>query len=66
MHEKVLWNLNGVWNGDIDFLKKLKWLTNELQELYENVKICYICKGMFEDEYIKIKTIVKLAIVTTM
>ena len=66
LHEKVLWNLNGVWNGDIDFFKKLKWLTNELQELYENVKICYICKGMFEDEYIKIKTIVKLAIVTTM
>ena len=26
-------------------------LTNEQQELYENAKICYICKEMFEDKY---------------
>ena len=24
--------------------KKMKLLTNEQQELYENAKICYICK----------------------
>ena len=31
--------------------KKLKLLTKEQQELYENIKICYICKEKFENEY---------------
>ena len=31
--------------------KKLKLLTNEQHKSYENVKICYICKGIFEDKY---------------
>ena len=31
--------------------KKMKSLTNGQQKLYENAKLCYICKEMFEDEY---------------
>ena len=37
--------------------KKLKLLTKEQQELYENIKICYICKEKFENEYWKLKNI---------
>ena len=33
--------------------QKMKLLTNKQQELYENAKICYICKEKFEDKYIK-------------
>ena len=40
--------------------KKMKLLTKEQQESYENAKICYICKENFEDNYDKIKNIVKL------
>ena len=32
--------------------KKLKSLTKEKHELYENTKICYICKEKFENEYL--------------
>ena len=31
--------------------KKMKLLTNEQQESYENLKICYICNKNFEDKY---------------
>ena len=30
----------------------MKLLTNKQQELYENAKMCYICKETFEDKYI--------------
>ena len=33
--------------------KKLKLLINEQQESYENTKICYICKGKIENNYVK-------------
>ena len=33
--------------------KKMKLLTKEQQESYENAKICYICKGKFEIKYLK-------------
>ena len=33
----------------------MKLLTKELQESYENAKICYICKEKFEDKYAKDK-----------
>ena len=35
--------------------KKKKLLTKEQQELYENAKICYICKDKFENKYLKNK-----------
>ena len=35
--------------------KKMKLLTKEQQESYENVKICYICKEKFENKYLKDK-----------
>ena len=34
--------------------KKMKLLTQEQQELYENVQICYICKRI-ENKYVKDK-----------
>ena len=44
--------------------KKMKLLTKELQESYENAKICYICKGKFETKKKKDKKIiVKLEII---
>ena len=33
----------------------MKLLTNKQQESNEHAKICYICKGMFEDKYAKDK-----------
>ena len=36
-------------------VKKMKLLTNEQQNSYENAKICYICKQKFEDKYAKNK-----------
>ena len=33
--------------------KKMKLLTKEQQESYENAKICYICKEKFENKYLK-------------
>ena len=35
--------------------KKIKLLTKDQQELYENVKICDICKEKFENKYLKDK-----------
>ena len=35
--------------------KKMKLLTKEQQESYENAKICYICKEKFENKYLKNK-----------
>ena len=35
--------------------KKIKLLTNEQQESYENAKFCYICKENFEDKFLKEK-----------
>ena len=26
-------------------------LTKEQKKIYQNAKICYVCKGMFEDKY---------------
>ena len=48
----------------IDFKKKkMKLLTKEQQESYENAKICYICKEKFENKYVKDKNIGKLEII---
>ena len=41
----------------------MKLLTKELQELYENTKIGYICKEKFKNKYLKEKNIVKLGII---
>ena len=35
--------------------KKMKLLTKEQQESYENAKICYICQEEFENKYLKNK-----------
>ena len=35
--------------------KKMKLLTKEQQESYENAKIYYICKEKFENKYLKDK-----------
>ena len=35
--------------------QKMKLLTKEQQESYENAKICYICKEKFENKYLKDK-----------
>ena len=35
--------------------KKMKLVTKEQQESYENAKICYICKEKFENKYVKDK-----------
>ena len=37
--------------------KKMKLLTKEQQESYENAKICYICEKKLENEYLKEKRI---------
>lgn len=37
------------------FKKKIKLLTNEWQESYKILKICYIWKEKFEDEYSQYK-----------
>ena len=39
--------------------KKMKLLTREQQEPYENRKICYICKEKFENKYLKDKIFCK-------
>ena len=43
--------------------KKIKLLAKEQQEVYENTKICYICKDKLEKNYLKDKNIVKLEII---
>ena len=45
----------------INFLKKMKLLTKEQQETYQNAKICYICKNKFENEYLKYKKYCKVS-----
>ena len=35
--------------------KKMRLLTKEQQESYENAKICYICQENFENKYLKDK-----------
>ena len=35
--------------------KKMKSLAKDQQKLYENAKICYICKEKFENKYLKDK-----------
>ena len=35
--------------------KKMKLVTKEQQESYENAKICYTCKDKFESKYVKDK-----------
>ena len=40
--------------------KKMKLSTKEQQELYENTKICYICKEKFENKYLKDKKYCKV------
>ena len=37
----------------INFTKKMKFLTTEQQESYDNAKICYICKEKIENKYAK-------------
>ena len=39
--------------------KKIRSLTKEQQESYENAKICYVCKEKFENKYVKDKTYCK-------
>ena len=40
--------------------KKMKLLTKEQQESYENAKICYLCKEKFENKYLKDKKYLKV------
>ena len=40
--------------------KKMKLLTKEQQESYENAKICYICKEKFENRYLRDKNYCKV------
>ena len=40
--------------------KKIKFLTKEQQESYENSKICYICKEKIENKYLKDKNYCKV------
>ena len=47
----------------INFWKKMKLLTKEYQESYENVKICYICKENLKANMGKLKIIKKLDII---
>ena len=43
--------------------KKMKLITKEQHESYENAKICYICKENLENKYLKDKNIAKLEII---
>ena len=47
MYEKVLWILKRECNEDNFKKVKMKLLTKEQQESYENAKICYIFKEKF-------------------
>ena len=35
--------------------KTMKILRKERKDLYENAKICYICKEKFENKYLRVK-----------
>ena len=54
MHEKIYGSLRRQ-AVEINEDEVMKSLTNEQQKLYENEKICYICKGKFEYEHAKDK-----------
>ena len=43
--------------------KKIKFLTKEQQESYENAKNCYICKRKLKINIWKIRIIIKLEII---
>ena len=43
--------------------KKMKLLTKEQQESYENAKICYICREKFGNKYVKDKKYRKVKII---
>ena len=40
--------------------KKMRLLTKEQQQSYENAKICYICNKKFENKYLKDKVYYKV------
>ena len=48
-----------------EFQNEGKLMSKEQKESYENAKICHICKGKFENEYVreKRKNIVMLEII---
>ena len=46
--------------------KKIKLLTEEYQESYENEKVCYICKEKFENKYVKVKKYYLVLIIVIM
>ena len=54
MHTKVLLNLKRARNENLK-RKKMKLLTKEQQESYENAKISYICREKIENKYLKDK-----------
>ena len=43
--------------------KKMKLLTKEQQESYENAKICYICREKIGNKYVKDKKYRKVKII---
>ena len=56
MHEKVCESLREYAMKIINLQKKkMKLLTKEQQESYENAKISHICKEKFENKYLKDK-----------
>ena len=46
--------------------KKIKLLTEEYQETYENEKVCSISKEKFENKYVKVKKYYKVLIIVIM
>ena len=58
--KKRFWNNNYVEYKSITLTFLSKLLTKEMQESYENVKICGICKEKFENKFLKDKKYLKL------
>ena len=54
----VEYKSNGDRNKTLTFLTKL--LTKEMQQSYENAKICGICKEKFENKFLKDEKYLKL------
>ena len=50
---KTFCELSRAWNENNFKKKQMKLLTKEQQELYENAKICHICKEKIESKYLK-------------
>ena len=50
---KTFCDLSRAWNENNFKKKQMKLLTKGQQELYENAKICYICKEKIESKYSK-------------